>query len=233
MRPDGLIVEHAGRPQFDAFLEFAHGLGDLGVVMRIVGVLADAELGAKLRHARIFHRGCCLLLFAGRREFEHRALLDLDRRAIADAAQFGELRLQFAIELLRRVVAVERGGCVLGRRDIGQHFGRIGRVLGVLDVARDLRIVHPAALRLTRIVQHAVGQFEVGFGQRVRRGRGGKIRRRIIGGVQAVGGGILEARDDALGGLGQRAALGPQRREVARGVELFHRGAFGLAVEIA
>ncbi len=113
-RLDGPVVQHAGRLEFGAFLEFAHGLGDLGVVMGVVGVLGDAELGAQLRHAGIFHRDRGLLLAARRREFQRRAVLDLDHRSVALAAQFGELRLQFAIELLRRVVAVERRRSVLG-----------------------------------------------------------------------------------------------------------------------
>ena len=195
MRLDGAVVEHAGRLEVGAFLEFAHGLGDLGVVMGVVGVLGDAELGAQLRHARIFHHDRGLLLAARRREFQRRAVAICDHRAIALAAQFGELRLQLAIELLRRVVAVERRGGVLGGRDIGQHFGGIGRMLRILDVAADLRPVHPAALRLARIVQHAGGQLQFGFRQRIRRGRRGEIRHRIVGGVQAVGGGVLEARD--------------------------------------
>ena len=36
-----------------AGLELAHGLGDFGVVMGIIGVFGDAELGAQLRHAVI------------------------------------------------------------------------------------------------------------------------------------------------------------------------------------
>ena len=53
-----LVVEHAGRLEVGAVLEFAHRLGDLGVVMVVVGILGDAELGAQLRHARIFHHDC-------------------------------------------------------------------------------------------------------------------------------------------------------------------------------
>ena len=114
--PDGPVVEHAGGLEVGAFLEFAHGLGDLGIVMGVVGVLGDAELGAQLRHARIFHLDRGLLLAARRREFQRRSFRDLDDRPVTLAAQFGELRLQFAIELLRRVVAVERRGGVLGGR---------------------------------------------------------------------------------------------------------------------
>ena len=47
-----------------AFLEFAHGFGDLGVVFGVVRVFGDAELGAQLRHARIFRRDRRLLLGA-------------------------------------------------------------------------------------------------------------------------------------------------------------------------
>ncbi len=165
---DGPVVEHAGGLEFGAFLEFAHGLGDLGVVTGVVGILGDAELGAQLRHARIFHRDRGLLLAACRREFERRSVRDLDHRSIALAAQFGELRLQFAIELVRRVVAVERRGGILGGRDIRQHFSGIGRMIRILDVGADLRPVHPAALRLARVIQHAGGQLQIGFRKRVR-----------------------------------------------------------------
>ena len=106
-------------------------------------------------------------------------------------------------------------------------------MFGIEDVGRDLRPVHPAALRLARIVQHAGGQFQFGFRQRIRRCRRGEIRHRIVGRVQAFGGGILQPGDRRPWRGGQRAGLGPQRRVFARGVEFLDRGAFGLAVEIA
>ncbi len=180
---DGPFVQHAGGLEIDAFLEFAHGLGDLGVVMGVAGIFGDAELGAQLRHARIFHRDRGLLLAAGR-EFQRRAIGDLDRRPVALAAQFGELRLQFAVELLRRVVAVERRRGVLGGGDVSQHFGGIDRMFRILDIARDLRPVHPAALRLARIIHHARGQLQVGFRQRVGAVGRREIRHRIVGCVQ-------------------------------------------------
>jgi len=46
--------------------------------------------------------------------------------------------------------------------------------------------------------------------------------------IEAFGGGILQARDDALGAVGQFAGLGPLRRVFARAVELLDRGALGL-----
>ena len=137
------------------------------------------------------------------------------------------------VELVRRVVAVERSGRVLGGRDVGEHFRRIGRVLGILDVARDLRPVHPAALGLSRIVEHARGQFQFGFGKLVRRSGGGKIRHRIVGRIEALGGGVLQAGDHALAAVGQFAGLRPLRRVVARRVELLDGGTLVLAVEVA
>jgi hypothetical protein len=125
------------------------------------------------------------------------------------ATQFGKLRLQFAIELMWRVVARKRRRGILGARDICQHFRGIGRMLGILDVAADLRPVHPAALRLARVIQHAGGQFQFGFGKLIRRGRGRKIRHRIIGRIQAFRGGILQTCDDAFAARGQSAALRP------------------------
>ena len=100
---DGLhraVVEYAGRVEIDAILEFAHGSGDLGVVFRIVGVVVDAELGAQLRHARIFRRDRALLLGGGL-ERERGTFGDLGHRSVALAAQLGELRLQFLVELVR------------------------------------------------------------------------------------------------------------------------------------
>ena len=116
---------------------------------------------------------------------------------------------------------------------VGQHFGRIGRMLGIEDIGRDLRPVHPAALRLACIVEHAGGQLQFGVGELVGRGGGGEIRHRIVGGIEAFGGGILQAGDDALGAGGQLAGLGPQRRIFARAVEFLDRGALALAVESA
>ena len=77
-------------------------------------------------------------------------------------------------------------------------------MLGIEDVAADLRPVHAAALGLARIVEHAGGEFQLGIGERIRRGGGGEIRHRIVGGIEAVGGRILQPRDHALGRCGQR-----------------------------
>ena len=195
-------------------------------------MFCDAELGAQLRHARIFRRDLTLLLGGGL-ERQRRTFGDVDHRSVALAAQLGELGLQFLVELVRRVVAVERCGRVLGGRDVGEHFRRIGRVLGILDVGGDLRPVHPAALGLSRIVEHARGQFQFGFGELVRRSGGRKIRHRIVGRIEALGGGILQTGDHALAAVGQFAGLRPLRRVVARRVELLDGGALVLAVEIA
>jgi hypothetical protein len=135
--------------------------------MGVIGVLGDAELGAQLRHARVFRCDRRLLLGAGP-EGKRRPFRNLNHRPIALTAQFRQLRLEFAIELLRRVVAVQRHGGILRRRDIRQHFRRIGRMVRIENIATDLRPVHPAALRLTRIVQYAGGQFQLGIRQRVR-----------------------------------------------------------------
>jgi len=215
-----------------ARLEFTYRLGDPAIVMTVVGVFGDAELGAQQRHACIFDldRG---LLLAGRREFKRRPFPKRNHLAFALAAQLGELRLQFAVELLWRVVAVKCCGRVLGGGDIRQHFGGISRMLRILDVSADLRPVHPAALRLTRVVQHAGGQLQLSVRQQIRRGRRSEIRHRIVGGIQAIRGGIPETRDDAFTARIQSAGLSPQRREFACGVKLLHRGAFGLTVEIA
>jgi len=44
-------------------------------------------------------------------------------------------------------------------------------MIGVRNISADLRPVHPAALRLAGIIQHAGGQFQFGFRKRVGRGR--------------------------------------------------------------
>ena len=230
-RLHGAVVEHTGRLEIGALLEFSYGGCDLAVVTLIVGVL-DAELGAQLRHAGIFWRDRALLLGGGL-ERQCRTLGDMNHRSVTLAAQLGELGLQVLVELVRRVVAVERCGRVLGGRDIGEHFRRIGRVLGILDVGGDLRPVHPAALGLSRIVEHARGQFQFGFGELVRRSGGGKIRHRIVGRIEALGGGVLQTGDHALAAVGQFAGLRPLRRVVARRVELLDGRALVLAVEIA
>jgi len=153
------IVEHAGSFEIGAVLELAHRFGDLGIVMRIIGILGNAELGAQLRHARIFCDDLRLLLAARRGVFQRRPIGDLHHRALALAAQFGEFLLQFAIQLVRRVVALQRRAGILGRRDIGKDLGRIGRMIGIEDVRADLRPVHPAALGLARVIERAGGQF--------------------------------------------------------------------------
>ena len=106
-------------------------------------------------------------------------------------------------------------------------------MFGIEDVGRDLRPVHPAALRLAGVVEYARCQLQLGFCNLIRRGCGSEIRHRIVGRVQALGGGVLEPCDHALGAGGEGTALRPQRREVSRGVEFLDRGPLALAVEIA
>ena len=100
--------------------------------------------------------------------------------------------------------------------------------------AGDLRPVHAAALRVARIVQHAGGELQFGVGQRVRRGRSGEIRHRIVGRVEAVGRGILQPRDHALGrsSVSCRPVVNTRRIFAGR-VELLDRAALVLAVESA
>ena len=130
----------------------------------------------------------------------------MEQGSVTLAAQLGELGPQFLVELVRRVVAVERGGGVLGGRDVGEHLGRIGRVIGIEDVGGDLRPMHPAALRLASIVEHAGGQLQFGIGELVGRSRSGKIRHRIVGGIEPLSGGVLQAGDHALGAVGELPA---------------------------
>ena len=197
---DGLhraVVEYAGRLEIGALLEFAHGIGDLGVVFRIVGVFGMPSLARSCgtRGSSGVTAACFLVAALNASAGPSR---NLGHRSVALAAQLGELRLQILVELVRRIVAVERRGSVLGGRDVGQHFGGIGRMLGIEDVGGDLRPVHPAALRLAGIVEHAGGQFQLGFGELIRRSGGSEIRHRIFGRIEPFGGGILQAGDHAF-----------------------------------
>ena len=222
-RLDGALVEHAGWFQIGAVLELAHRFGNLGIVTGVVGILGDAELGAQLRHARIFHHDLGLLLAARGRIFQRRTIGDLKHRSIALAAQFGQFLLQLAVKLVRRVVALQRRAGVLRRGDIGEHLGRIGRMIGIEDVRADLRPVHPAALGLTRVVEHAGGQFQFGIRERIRRRCSGEIRHRIVGGIEAVGRGVLEPCNHALGACGEGAALRPQPAHIRAWCRIFRR----------
>ena len=114
-RGDGAVVEHAGGRNIGVLLEAAHGLGDLGVVVGVVGVFGDAELGAKLRHARVFHHDFRLLLALGGVYFSVGPSPIGTTGPSPWPRKLGELLLQLLVELLRRVVAVERGGGVLRR----------------------------------------------------------------------------------------------------------------------
>ncbi len=231
-RLDRPVVEDAGRLHLGAALEFAHGFGDRRVVAGVAGVLGKAELGAQLRHARIFDDDFRVLL-ARRGVLQRRAVGDLNHRAVALAAQLGELGLQLLVELVRRVVAVERRGGVGRGRDLGEHLVGVDRMFGIENVAADLRPVHAAALGMACIVEHAGGELQLGIGQRIGRGGAGEIWHRIVGGVEAVGGRVLQPCDDALGRRGQVAGLGPDRREIARAIKLLDRRALVLAVEMA
>ena len=102
-------------------------------------------------------------------------------------------------------------------------------MIGIEDVGADLRPVHPAALGLARVIQHAGGQLQFGVRKSIRRSRRSKIRHRVIGGIQAIGIRILEPCDDAFAALGQSAGLRPQRRKFTRGVKLLNCRAFALA----
>ena len=93
--------------------------------------------------------------------------------------------------------------------------------------------MHAATLRLAGVIQHAGGKLQVGLRQRIRRGRSSEIGHRVIGSVETIGCGILQAGNHALAGLREAARLCPERGEFARAVELLNRATFGLAIEIA
>ena len=92
--------------------------------MAVVGVFGDAELGAQLRHARIFRRDRRPASWWPALNASAGPSAIVNHRSVALAAQLGELRLQFAVEL--RAAGCSRRSAAdasLAVADIRQHFG--------------------------------------------------------------------------------------------------------------
>src|SRR5581483_3962695 len=81
--------------------------------------------------------------------------------------------------------------------------------------------------------EHAVGELQLGFGQRVRRGGRGKVRHRIVARREAIGGRVLQPRDHALRNVVEASRLNPDRRVVPCGIEFLDRRTLALVLEIA
>ena len=195
----GGVIEHAGRFQIVVRLELAHRVSDRRIVALVVGVFRDVELRAQGRHALVFHHHRVRILFRRLDELQRVAFGDVLGGVFREAAQFGELRLQALVALVRRIVALECRRSVLRRGDVDKHLDRIDRMFGIGDIRADAREVHAAALGVACVVEHAFGQAQFGLGLCVRRGSRGEIRRRIIGGAQTFAARVLETCDHALG----------------------------------
>ena len=74
---------------------------------------------------------------------------------------------------------------------------------------------------MTRVGQHHLGQLQFGLGLRVGAGEIGKIRDLVVAGIEAVGVGGLQARDDRPGARRLDALVEPQRRQIAALIERF------------
>ena len=191
------------------------------VVGRVVRPAAHVQLLAQQRDARVLHA-----------VFQDRAVGDalglrFDRGVAA--AQLGELLLERAEALVRRIVALDRGVDVGGSRELLEHLVRIGRVVAVFDIGGDARRRDAADGEMAHVGQHRFGELQVAGGERLGAVDGAEFRHRIIGGVEAVVGGVLQLRDGGLGLRGQAAVMDPQRRIAARGVDGFDGAAVGRA----
>ena len=135
-------------------------------------------------------------------------------------AQFGELGLERAEALMRRIEAFERGvgvarpSAILRRMSAGS-----GVWFAVVDFGQHAGRRDAADLQMAGEGQHRIGELDVAVGQRLGAGEAAEFRHRIIGGIEPVGGGVLEPRDHRLGAGVEPAVADPQRRVVARGIE--------------
>ena len=129
-----------------------------------------------------------------------------------------------------RAEIVERGGGVGDPGDLGEDLRRIGRILRQFDVVADAGIGEAARLQVAGVSEHRLRELEFGFGQRVR-AQAGKGRRLIVGDVETVGVGALQACNDGPGARVLHALVEPQGGELAILVECLDGRALSLAGE--
>jgi len=187
---------------------------------------------SQYRHARVLHQNLFALLVLA--VLQHRTLGDHRLGDVVGAlAHLGKLGLQRLVLWLRRVEAVERGAGVLRLGDAGQHVGRIGLGEIVDDVGGDTAVMHAAGHGVAGEGEHRVGEFDLGFGQRVGLHAGLDLRDRIFARIEAVGIDAGEIGRRGLGAVGDCAIGDPERREVTACVERLDGDALLLAAEDA
>jgi hypothetical protein len=178
-----------------------------------VAVAGDFEALAKGGDARIFH------LQAQRRTGRHAH----DFLAVRFAARLGELGLQRQILRVLRLVTVEFGGDVGGFRDAGQDFRRRGRVERVMDVAGQPRKVETARAGVADVIQHRIGEAQLGFGERLAVACRAEIRDRIIRRLKTMRFDAVEIMDGRGRARAARSVFDPKRCEAAVAVKNFKR----------
>ena len=128
---------------------------------------------------------------------------------------------------MRRLEAADAGIGVASIRNLLENVGGIRCVVAVVHFHRHARRRDTADRQMTGVSQYRMGELDVARGERIGAAGGAEIRHRIIGRIERVGAGILEACDRGLGVAGQAAVTNPDRRILARGVVAFDRLAFG------
>jgi len=148
-------------------------------------------------------------------------------RICAQLRQFGPQRDKAG---MIRIVATERFARVPGLRNRRQNFGRNGAFRLQCDRTGNTVRPYPAGLGVVGISKDRPGNDNFGFGD-----FNGGYRPHpaefqagcAIGcGVEAVLRGLAQAGDDAMTGMGHKAAIGPDRLPVAGTVEGRQGGPF-------
>ena len=120
---------------------------------------------------------------------------------------------------MRRAEFIERLAGVGRLGDGRQHHGRIGRALRQPDIVlSDQAMGNTSGLHMPRIGEHGLRERQLGLRQRIRR-KPGKGRRLVVGGVETVGVGILEAGNHRLAARILHALVEPKRRQIALLIE--------------
>ena len=241
-------VDHAGRLDVGARLHVFHRVEQRLVVdqfVRLAGFLLNLDQfdlsGALVAHLHRFlrrrRRGQADIETRAQQRHARILVAGLDRGAACDAvvgvgarsagAQLGELGLERLVRLMRRIEAVERGVDVAGVRNTFENVGGLGRARAVIDFRDDAVRRDAAGRKMTGEGQNRLRQPDIGGGERVGGGSACEVRRRIIGRVERVGPGILQAGDRRLGVAGETVVANPDRCELARRVIAFQRLALG------
>ena len=217
-----LAIDDAGRLDVGAGLHVLDRVEQRLVIDEVVSVAFNAETLAQCRHTRILVARIDAMAVGN-------AIVGLGARLIV--AQFGELALQGPEAVMRRIEAVEASVDIAGVGDLLEKFGRLRRVVAVIDFRRNARRRNAADRQMTGKGQHRIGELDVAVGERLGAGEGGELRHRIIGRVEPVGARVLEPRDHRFSVRRELPVADPQRRVSARGVECLDRLALGRALD--